>query len=123
MSGRGLDGRLDAGGGAEFRTGIVDVKIDRAFRQAENLRDFGGRLAARRPGERFDLALVEVYELRPQLVAGDAGEARDDDGVEHLEIDRLGHVIVGTELAALELVVDDYVTKPIDFEVLDTIIV
>jgi len=34
-----------------------------------------------------------------------AGEARVDDGLEHVEIDRLGHVIIGPELASLEFVV------------------
>jgi hypothetical protein len=32
MPGRGLDRGLDAGCGAELGAGIVDVKIDRAFR-------------------------------------------------------------------------------------------
>src|SRR5271165_1689957 len=66
-SGCGLDGRLDASGDAELVAGVVEVEIHRAFAQAENPGDLGGRLAACRPGERLALTVVEMDGLRPDL--------------------------------------------------------
>ena len=73
--------------------------------EAENLGDFRGGFAARCPGEGFHLAVVEIDLPRPQPVACDAGKARLIMVAEHVEIDRLGHVIIGAQLAAFELVV------------------
>src|SRR5260370_30037088 len=95
---------LGAGRRAELGACVVDVKIDRPLGEAENLRNFGRRFAARHPGQCFHLAIVELNELRPQLRTRQPGEARIDDGGEHIEIDRLGDIIVRPELAPLELI-------------------
>src|ERR1700719_3535549 len=83
--------------------GVVDVKIDGALGQAENHSNFGGRLAPRGPGQRFTLTIGHVDELRPLLVASDAGKARTDDGLKQIKIDRLGNKIIGAKVASLEL--------------------
>src|SRR5579872_5499154 len=102
---RGLDDCLSASRGAEFISRIIDVKIDRAFGQAENPRNFHRCLAAGDPGQYLDFAIVEPDRLRPNAVASDPGKPRIDDGSEHVEIDRLDDVIVGAQLPPLQLVV------------------
>ena len=105
MPGRGFDRGLGAGRSAELAAGIVGVKIYGAFAQADDLRDLGRSLAARDPGENLDLAVVQTDRLRPQSGTRDPVEPRRDDRCQHVEVDRLGDIIVGAELAALELVV------------------
>src|SRR5712671_1163624 len=56
----GLDGGLDAGGGAELFARVVDMEVDSPLRQSQDLRDLGRRFSPRRPGQRFDLAVVQV---------------------------------------------------------------
>src|SRR5215472_12552524 len=50
--------RFSTRGRAEFAARVVGVKIDRALGQSEDLRDLGRGLAARHPGQHFDLATV-----------------------------------------------------------------
>jgi len=62
-------------------------------------------LAARRPGQRFDLAVGQVGEGRPNLIAGDAGQPCVDNRMEDFEIDRLGDVIVRSQASRPQLAV------------------
>ena len=65
--GRRLDGGLGARRRAKLDLGIINVKIDRPLHQAELLRDCSRCLAARHPGQSFDLMVVQLHELRLQL--------------------------------------------------------
>ena len=58
----GFDDGLGAGRGAELGARIVDVEIDGALGQADNLRDFSRSFAARNPGQDLDFAIVEFSE-------------------------------------------------------------
>src|ERR1700733_2906720 len=70
--------RFGAGRGAELAAGIVDVEIDGPLGQVSDFGELRRGIAARRPGQNFNLALVECDRLRPQPGAGDAGEPRGD---------------------------------------------
>src|SRR5271155_2259528 len=48
-----------AGSHTEFRARVIEMKIDRPFGQAEEVRDLRRRLAAGGPGQYFRLATVE----------------------------------------------------------------
>jgi hypothetical protein len=68
VAGRRLDGCLDAVGGSQFDARVVEVKIDRPLGEPQDLRNLGRCLAARRPGERLNFAVIEIDELRPLFV-------------------------------------------------------
>jgi hypothetical protein len=50
------------------------MKIHRPFRQTELACDFSGSLAARRQGQNFDLAIVQLCRLRLQFSARHVGK-------------------------------------------------
>ena len=80
---------LDAGCGAQFGPGIVEVKVDGLLGRVQYDSDFGGCFPARSPGQHLDLAIAHVDELRPYLIAGNACKARTDNGLKNIKIDRL----------------------------------
>src|ERR1700722_8013312 len=97
--------RLGARWNAELPARIVEMKFHRATAQAQNLANLGERLAARSPGQRFALALAKVDEFRPQRAARNTLEPRSYHCREHVKVHRLGHIVVGAKLPALELAV------------------
>ena len=99
-----LDGGLSPGRDPELDPGVVDVKVDRAFAQSQNLGDFGRGLAARDPCQGFNLAMVQIYLLDPDVGSRNVGEACVDDRHQNVEIDGLGDVIVRTKLPPLQFV-------------------
>jgi hypothetical protein len=104
---RSLGDCLNAGGDSKFAARVVEMEIDSALTEPQNLGDFRRSLTARRPRECFDFALGERDCLRRWrcIDTSDAGQARDDQGSQHLEINRLGDVIIGAEPPSFELVV------------------
>src|ERR1700730_15237863 len=97
--------RLRAGSRTELLSRVVNVKVYGSLQEPENLRDFSRRLAACNPGQCFHFTGGEIPRLRPQLHARPPSQASRYDGGQDVEIDRLGHIVVGSELSASQLVV------------------
>jgi hypothetical protein len=73
-------------------------------RTARHFCDLRRGLSARHSGQRLNLAIVQHRQPGSYLIARDTRKPGINDGAEHVEIDRLDDVIVGSQASPAQLI-------------------